>query len=105
MMPRHVISIDFTCFFDIRMFNEIWEGLQMTEAESKEIIKSLTITINNLNEEIALLREQVAYLTQKRYGKSSKQMPLSDQTSLFEEDQTSEDDDLPKRRARRDYYL
>ena len=77
----------------------------MTEAESKEIIKSLTITINNLNEEIALLREQVAYLTQKRYGKSFEQMPLSDQTSLFEEDQTSEDDDLPKRRARRDYYL
>ena len=35
----------------------------MTEAESKEIIKSLTTTINNLNEEIALLREQVAYLT------------------------------------------
>lgn len=77
----------------------------MTEAESKEIIKSLTITINNLNEEIALLREQVAYLTQKRYGKSSEQMPLSGQTSLFEEDQISEDDDLPRRRARRNYYL
>ena len=28
-------------------------------------------------DEIALLREQVAYLTQKRYGKSSEQMPLS----------------------------
>ena len=84
-MPRHVISIDFTCFFDI--------------------LKSLTTTINNLNEEIALLREQVAYLTQKRYGKSSEQMPLSGQTSLFEEDQISEDDDLPRKRARRNYYL
>ena len=77
----------------------------MTEAESKEIIKSLTTTINNLNEEIALLREQVAYLTQKRYGKSSEQMTLSGQTSLFEEDQISEDDDLPRKRARRNYYL
>lgn len=76
----------------------------MTEAESKEIIKSLTTTINNLNEEITLLREQVAYLTQKRYGKSSEQMPLYGQTSLFEEDQISKDDDLPRRRARRNYY-
>ena len=77
----------------------------MTEAESKEIIKSLTTTINNLNEEIVLLREQVAYLTQKRYGKSSEQMPISGQTSLFKEDQISEDDDLPRRRSRRNYYL
>lgn len=77
----------------------------MTEAESKEIIKSLTTTINNLNEEIVLLREQVAYLTQKRYSKSSEQMPLSGQTSLFEEDQISEDDDLPRKRARGNYYL
>lgn len=54
-------------------------------------------TINNLNEEIALLREQVAYLTQKRYGKSSEQMPLSGQTSLFDEDgfDSNEDEDLP----------
>ncbi|MGN1272850.1 MAG: transposase [Lactobacillus sp.] len=77
----------------------------MTEAESKEIIKSLTTTINNLNEEIALLREQVAYLTQQRYGKSSEKMPLSGQISLFEESGKNEDDDLPRRRPRRDYYL
>lgn len=32
-------------------------------------------------------------------------MPIFGQTSLFEEDQTSEDDDLPRRRTRRDYYL
>lgn len=77
----------------------------MTEAEAKEIIKSLTTTINNLNEEIALLREQVAYLTQKRYGTSSEQTLMTGQTSLFEEDKTSEEDDLPRRRPRRDYYL
>jgi len=77
----------------------------MTEAESKEIIKNLTTTINNLNEEIALLREQVAYLTQKRYGKSSEQMPMSGQTSLFGETNLDEDGELPRRRPRRDYYL
>ena len=77
----------------------------MTEAESKEIIKNLTTTINNLNEEIALLREQVAYLTQKKYGKSSEQMPMSGQTSLFGETNLDEDGELPRRRPRRDYYL
>lgn len=48
-------------------------------------------------DEIALLREQVAYLTQKRYGKSSEQMPLFGQTSLFDEDgfDSNEDEDLP----------
>lgn len=50
----------------------------MTKVETKdETIQGLMATINNLNEEIALLREQVAYLTQKRYGKSSEQMPLT----------------------------
>ena len=70
----------------------------MTKVETKdETIQGLMATINNLNEEIALLREQVAYLTQKRYGKSSEQMPLSGQTSLFDEDgfDSNEDEDLP----------
>lgn len=70
----------------------------MTKVETKdETIQGLMATINNLNEEIALLREQVAYLTQKRYGKSSEQMPLSGQTSLFDEDgfDSDEDEDLP----------
>ncbi|PXZ18925.1 transposase [Lactobacillus helveticus] len=70
----------------------------MTRAETKdEIIKGLMTTINNLNEEISLLREQVAYLTQKRYGKSSEQTPLSGQTSLFDEENFAcdEDEDLP----------
>ena len=52
----------------------------MRKTETKdEIIQGLMTTINNLNEEISLLREQVAYLTQKLYGKSSKQTPLSGQ--------------------------
>lgn len=70
----------------------------MTRAETKvEIIKGLMTTINNLNEEISFLREQVAYLTQKRYGKSSEQTPLSGQTSLFDEENFAgdEDEDLP----------
>lgn len=77
----------------------------MSETTLEKIIQEQATTIRNLTEEISLLREQVAYLTQKRYGKSSEQMPLSGQTSLFEEDQISEDDDLPRRRARRNYYL
>lgn len=77
----------------------------MSEATLEKIIQDQAATIRNLTEEIALLREQVAYLTQKRYGKSSEQMPISGQTSLFEEDQVNEDNDLPRRRPRRDYYL
>ena len=77
----------------------------MSETSLEKIIQAQAATIRNLTEEISLLREQVAYLTQKRYSKSSEQMPLSGQTSLFEEDQISEDDDLPRRRARRNYYL
>ncbi|MDT6095158.1 transposase, partial [Streptococcus pneumoniae] len=47
--------------------------------------------------ELALLREQVAYLTQKLYGKSSeKSVCPSGQLSLFEEEQNMEEDsDLP----------
>ena len=77
----------------------------MSETTLEKIIQDQAATIRNLTEEIALLREQVAYLTQKRYGKSSEQMAMTGQTSLFEEDQASEDDDLPRRRPRRDYYL
>ena len=51
-----------------------------------------------------LLREQVAYLTQKRYGKSSEQMPLNGQTRLFDEPDAQDDGERPRRR-RSDYYL
>ena len=51
----------------------------MRKTETKdEIIQGLMTTINNLNEEISLLREQVAYLTQKLYGKSSGQIKRLD---------------------------
>lgn len=77
----------------------------MSGTTLEKIIQDQAATIRNLTEEIVLLREQVAYLTQKRYGKSSEQMPISGQTSLFEEDQVNEDDDLPRKRPRRNYYL
>lgn len=76
-----------------------------SETTLEKIIQEQAITIRNLTEEISLLREQVAYLTQKRYGKSSEQMPTSGQTSLFGETNLGEDGELPRRRPRRDYYL
>lgn len=41
----------------------------MSETTLEKIIQEQATTIRNLTEEISLLREQVAYLTQKRYGK------------------------------------
>ena len=76
-----------------------------SETTLEKIIQEQAITILNLTEEISLLREQVAYLTQKRYEKSSEQMPTSGQTSLFRETNLDEDGELPRRRPRRDYYL
>lgn len=40
----------------------------------EQIIKQQAATIQNLTDEIKLLREQVQYLMQKRYGKSYEQM-------------------------------
>lgn len=61
-------------------------------------MKSQDKIIESLRNELTLLREQVAYLTQKRYGKSSKKLTYpSGQLSLFEEDQLPEEDiDLPR---------
>lgn len=55
----------------------------MSETTLEKIIQEQATTIRNLTEEIALLREQVAYLTQKRYGKSSEQMPMSVWSNQF----------------------
>ncbi|HEU8010777.1 IS66 family transposase [Streptococcus pneumoniae] len=62
-----------------------------------KIIQQQSATIDSLTNELALLREQVAYLTQKLYGKSSeKSVCSSGQLSLFEEEQNMEEDsDLP----------
>ncbi len=49
----------------------------MSQENWEKIIAQQATTIQNLTDEIKLLREQVAYLTQKRYGKSSEQMPLN----------------------------
>ncbi len=49
----------------------------MSETTLEKIIQEQATTIRNLTEEISLLREQVAYLTQKRYGKSSEQTAMS----------------------------
>lgn len=65
--------------------------------ELLKIIQQQSATIDSLTNELALLREQVAYLTQKLYGKSSeKSVCPSGQLSLFEEEQNlKEDSDLP----------
>ncbi|MDH7668840.1 transposase [Streptococcus pneumoniae] len=62
-----------------------------------KIIQQQSATIDSLTNELALLREQVAYLTQKLSGKSSeKSVCPSGQLSLFEEEQNMEEDsDLP----------
>lgn len=65
--------------------------------ELLKIIQQQSATIDSLTNKLALLREQVAYLTQKLYGKSSeKSVCPSGQLSLFEEEQNLEEDsDLP----------
>ena len=72
----------------------------MVKTDLEQIIAQQATTIQNLTDEIKLLREQVAYLTQKRYGKSSEQMPLNGQISLFDEPDAQDDG-----RRRSDYYL
>ena len=75
------------------------EGRITILAESLEIIKQQASTIQSLTEEISLLREQVAYLTQKLYGKSSEKNTVQPgQMSLFGEEETpsQEDSDLPR---------
>ena len=63
----------------------------MSQENFEKIIAQQATTIQNLTDEIKLLREQVAYLTQKRYGKSSEQMSLNGQTSLFDEPEAQDD--------------
>ncbi|GGE38310.1 IS66 family transposase [Streptococcus himalayensis] len=62
------------------------------------IIKQQAAVNQQLTNELALLREQVAYLTQKLYGKSSEKVAYQPgQLSLFEEEPLPEEDaDLPR---------
>ncbi|HET3611182.1 TPA: transposase [Streptococcus pneumoniae] len=58
-----------------------------------KIIQQQSATIDSLTNELSLLREQVAYLTQKLSGKSSeKSVCPFGQLSLFEEEQNMEED-------------
>lgn len=55
-------------------------------------MEELLKIIKQQSNEIALLREQVVYLTQKIYGKSSeKTIQINGQLSLFEEEQLTEE--------------
>lgn len=76
----------------------------MSQETLEKIIARQATKIKNMSDEIKLLREQVAYLTQKRYGKSSEQMPLNGQTSLFDEPDAQDDGECPRCRYS-DYYL
>lgn len=61
------------------------------------IIKQQTSTIEQLTNELTLLQEQVDYLRQKLYGKSSEKVVYqSGQLSLFGEESLPEEEaDLP----------
>ena len=61
------------------------------------IIKQQTSTIEQLTNELTLLREQVEYLRQKLYGKSSEKVVYQPgQLSLFSEESLPEEEaDLP----------
>ena len=61
------------------------------------IIKQQTSTIEQLTNELSLLREQVEYLRQKLYGKSSEKVVYQPgQLSLFGEESLPEEEaDLP----------
>ncbi|WP_159550509.1 transposase [Streptococcus halichoeri] len=62
-----------------------------------KVVENLTKTIEMMANELTLLREQVAYLTQKLYGKSSeKVVHQTGQLSLLgEESLPEEESDLP----------
>ena len=69
----------------------------MTDKETSALIETLKENNEELLKQVALLTEQVAYLTNKLYGKSSEEKSVNqDQLSLFEENNASQDDeDLP----------
>lgn len=78
----------------------------MTEKETLALIETLKANNEELLKQVALLTEQVAYLTNKLYGKSSEKRAVNpDQLSLFDEDKAGgeNDEDLPSHY--RNYYL
>ena len=77
----------------------------MTDKETSALIETLKANNEELLKQVVLLAEQVAYLTNKLYGKSSEKKSVNpDQLSLSEEDNTSQDDkDFPSHYQK--YYL
>lgn len=64
--------------------------------QEQELIISLTKMNEGLMNELSLLREQVAFLTQKLYGKSSEKSPNHEgQLSLFDLEETQDECHLP----------
>ena len=103
---QFLLRVDIACFSGVLLTNKFGGKLSiMSEENLEKIIAQQATTIQNLTDEIKLLREQVAYLTQKRYGKSSEQMPLSGQLNLFDEEKQDSDDGERPRCRRSDYYL
>jgi poly-gamma-glutamate capsule biosynthesis protein CapA/YwtB (metallophosphatase superfamily) len=79
------------------VYNEIKRRRLDRMDELLAIIKQQTSTIEQLTNELTLLREQVEYLRQKLYGKSSeKVVHQPGQLSLFGEESLPEEEaDLP----------
>ena len=77
----------------------------MTEKETLALIETLKANNEEILKQVALLTKQVAYLSNKLYGKSSEKRAVNpDQLSLFEEENAPQDDeDLPSHY--RNYYL
>lgn len=78
----------------------------MADKETLDLIETLKANNEELLKQVALLTEQVEYLTRKLYGKSSeKNVVNTNQLSLFDEDKAGgeDDEDLPSHY--RNYYL
>ena len=80
-------------------------GTTMAKSETSLLIETLKANNEELLKQVARLTEQVEYLTRKLYGKSSeKNVVDTNQLSLFDDDNITEDDeDLPSHY--RNYYL
>lgn len=87
------------------MYSYDYESWRDNNHDWQSLIETFKANNEELLKQVVLLTEQVAYLTNKLYGKSSEKKSVNpDQLSLFEEDNASQDDeDLPSHY--RKYYL
>ena len=78
----------------------------MTDKDTSALIETLKATNEELLKQVALLTEQVEYLTRKLYGKSSeKNVVNTNQLSLFDEDKAGGEDDEDLPLHYRNHYL